>query len=107
MLVKINAPTIGTVEGGTTDKITTVIVNTANTQLIGGVVGVGGTIRRAGDTDINASGNLAVQYIIQTAGSIIDLATGFLTQHNQISEVRFILFGEIGFAVYQQTSSNR
>ena len=81
------------------DKITTTIVKTANTRPIGGV-GVGGAIRRAGGTDITVGGNLTTRYIIQTAGSIIDLATGFLTQHNQISEVRFILLGEIGFAVY-------
>ena len=62
MLVKINVPTIGIAEGGTTDKMTTAIVNTANTQPIRGV-GVGGAIRRAGAPDINASGNLAAQYI--------------------------------------------
>ena len=62
MLVKINVPTIGIAEGGTTDKMTTAILNTANTQPIRGV-GVGGAIRRAGGTDITVGRNLTTRYI--------------------------------------------
>ena len=50
MQAKINDPTIRIAEGGITRQNTTITtVNTVNTQPIGGA-GVGGAIRRVGDS---------------------------------------------------------